>query len=136
MLVSELRSRGDLGFETLTFRKESNGSYFYDAKGSVMDMMTNGNGEIVIYGLPGTVWIEESITPKGYFSDLRSKAEITKEHSFINPLIMTIKNSKFVKLGLDSDWWGVPGAYDRHRAWHRRSCAGVVKRAKRTKQEA
>ena len=67
MLVSELRSRGDLGFETLTFRKESNGSYFYDAKGSVMDMMTNGNGEIVIYGLPGTVWIEESITPKGYF---------------------------------------------------------------------
>lgn len=132
-----IKVKGDLGFETLTFRKESNGSYFYDAKGSVMDMLTNGNGEIVIYGLPlGTVWIEESITPKGYFPISAQKAEITKEHSFINPLIMTIKNSKFVKLGLDSDWWEFPALITGIGLGIGALVLVLVKRAKRTKQEA
>ncbi|MBR7130124.1 MAG: hypothetical protein IKD05_07610, partial [Tidjanibacter sp.] len=54
------------------------------------------------------VWIEESIVPEGYFPISAQKAEITKETSFENPLVMNIENSVFVKLGMDSDWWEFP----------------------------
>ena len=80
-----------------------------DEKGTVMDLMVDTNGEIVILGLPlGDVWIEESITPKDYFPISARKAEITKETSATKPMEIKITNSKFVKLGLDSDWWEFP----------------------------
>lgn len=104
-----IKVKDGLGFETLTFTKQEDGSYFFDEKGTVMDMMVDVNGEIMIYGLPlGSVWIEESIVPEGYFPISAQKAEITKETSFEKPIVMTIENSVFVKLGMDSDWWEFP----------------------------
>ena len=83
--------------------------YFYDANGAVTDMLTDGTGEITIYGLPlGTVWIEEIVTPDGYFPISAQKVELTKEHTNGKPFVIQIENHKFVKLGMDSDWWEFP----------------------------
>ena len=104
-----IKVQGESDFVILKFRKESDGSYFYDAKGTVTDMITDGTGEITIYGLPlGTVWIEESITPDGYFPISAQKVELTKENTNGNPFVIRIDNHKFVKLGMDSDWWEFP----------------------------
>ena len=104
-----IKMKDGLGFETLTFTQMEDGSFFFDENGTVMDMMVDVNGEIILYGLPlGDVWIEESIVPEGYFPISAQKAEITKETSFENPLVMEIENSVFVKLGMDSDWWEFP----------------------------
>ena len=104
-----IKMKDGLGFETLTFTQMEDGSYFFDENGTVMDMMVDVNGEIILYGLPlGDVWIEESVVPEGYFPISAQKAEITKETSFENPLVMEIENSVFVKLGMDSDWWEFP----------------------------
>lgn len=104
-----IKVRDGLGFETLTFTQQEDGSFFYDANGTVMDMMVDGNGEIMIYGLPlGNIWIEESIVPDGYFPNPAAKVEITKNNKADNPYEITIKNSKYVKLGMDSDWWEFP----------------------------
>lgn len=104
-----IKMKDGLGFETLTFTQMEDGSFFFDENGIVMDMMVDVNGEIILYGLPlGDVWIEESIAPEGYFPISAQKAEITKETSFENPLVMEIENSVFVKLGMDSDWWEFP----------------------------
>lgn len=104
-----IKMKDGLGFETLTFTQMEDGSYFFDEDGTVMDMMVDVNGEIILCGLPlGDVWIEESIVPEGYFPISAQKAEITKETSFENPLVMEIENSVFVKLGMDSDWWEFP----------------------------
>lgn len=74
-----------------------------------MDMMVDGNGEIMIYGLPlGDIWIEESIVPEGYFPNAAARVEITKKNKSTDPYKITIKNSKYVKLGMDSDWWEFP----------------------------
>lgn len=104
-----IKMKDGLGFETLTLTQMEDGSYFFDENGTIMDMMVDVNGEIILYGLPlGDVWIEESIVPDGYFPISAQKAEITKETSFENPLVMEIENSVFVKLGMDSDWWEFP----------------------------
>ena len=97
------------GFETLSFTKLENGSFFYDPNGTVMDMMVDGKGEILIHGLPlGDLWIEESIVPEGYFPVSAARIELKKEHTSSIPFDVTIKNSKYVKLGMDSDWWEFP----------------------------
>lgn len=104
-----IKVKDGLGFETLTFTKQEDGTFFFNEEGTEMDLMADINGEIVIYGLPlGSVWIEESIVPKGYFPISAQKAEITKETTFENPFVMTIENHVFVKLGMDSDWWELP----------------------------
>ena len=104
-----IKVKGESDFETLKFRKESDGTYFFDPSGSVVDMATDGTGEIVINGLPlGTVWIEESITPDGYFPISAQKVELTRENTNAAPLTFRIENHKFVKLGMDSDWWEFP----------------------------
>ena len=104
-----IKIMGKDDFEILKFRKESDGSYFFDPKGTTTDMITDGTGEITIYGLPlGTVWIEESVTPDGYFPISAQKVELTKEHTLSNPFVIQIDNHKFVKLGMDSDWWEFP----------------------------
>ena len=104
-----IKVKDGLGFETLTFTQTEDGGYFYDENGAVMDLMVDMNGEIMLYGLPlGSVWIEESIVPEGYFPNSAQKAEITTDTSFDNPLTLKIENSLFVKLGMDSDWWEFP----------------------------
>lgn len=104
-----IKVKDGLGFETLTFTKQEDGTFFLDENGTEMDLMADINGEIVIHGLPlGSVWIEESIVPEGYFPISAQKAEITKETTFENPFVMTIENHVFVKLGMDSDWWEFP----------------------------
>lgn len=104
-----IKIRDGLGFETLSFTKLENGSYFYDPNGTVMDMMVDGKGEILIHGLPlGDLWIEESIVPEGYFPVSAARIELKKEHTSTIPFEVTIKNSKYVKLGMDSDWWEFP----------------------------
>ncbi|MBO4384294.1 MAG: hypothetical protein J5854_02580 [Clostridia bacterium] len=106
-----LKVRNGLGFDTLTFDLMDDGSYFYnaDGTGAYTDLMVNGMGDLVIYGLPlGYVWIEEVVTPDGYFPIAAQKAEITEETSFTNPIELIIKNSKYIKLGMDSDWWEFP----------------------------
>ena len=104
-----LKVKDGLGFETLTFTKQVDGKYFFDGSGRETDLMVDKNGEVVILGLPmGTIWIEESVVPTGYFPVTARKAEITKETSAIKPLEIKIPNSKSVKLGLDNDWWELP----------------------------
>ena len=106
-----LKVRNGLGFDTLTFDLMDDGSYFYnvDGNGAYTDLMVNGMGDLVIYGLPlGYVWIEEVVTPDGYFPIAAQKAEITEETSFTNPIELIIRNSKYIKLGMDSDWWEFP----------------------------
>ena len=98
-----------LGFETLTFTKQEDGKYFFDEKGTVMDLMVDANGEVFIHGLPlGDVWIEESVVPTGYFPVAARKIEVTSEMSAVKPLEIKIPNSKSVKLGMDTDWWEFP----------------------------
>ena len=104
-----IKVKDGLGFETLTFTKQADGKYFYDAKGTVMDLMVDGNGEAFIIGLPmGAIWIEESVVPTGYFPVTARKAEITKETSADKPIEIKVPNNKSVKLGLDNDWWEFP----------------------------
>ena len=56
-----IKVQGESDFVILKFRKEADGSYFFDPKGTTTDMITDGTGEITIYGLPlGTVWIEDT----------------------------------------------------------------------------
>ena len=104
-----IKVKNGLGFVTLAFTKDVDNKYVFDEKGTVMDLPVDGNGLIAIVGLPlGDVWIEESITPKDYFPIPAQKAEITKDSTAIKPLVLSVKNSKFVKLGMDSDWWEFP----------------------------
>ncbi|MEA5047102.1 MAG: SpaA isopeptide-forming pilin-related protein [Eubacteriales bacterium] len=98
-----------LGFETLAFTKQDDGKYIYDAKGTVMDLMVDNNGEVYVHGLPlGDVWIEESVVPTGYFPVSARKIEVTSEMSAVKPLEIKIPNNKSVKLGMDTDWWELP----------------------------
>ena len=97
-----------LGFEVLTFTKRGDGKYIYDAKGTVMDLMVDNNGEVYVHGLPlGDVWIEESIVPTGYFPVSARKIEVTSEMSAVKPLEIKIPNNKSVKLGMDTDKYNV-----------------------------
>ncbi len=104
-----IKIKDGLGFATLSFTKQEDGSYLYNERGTSMDLMVNENGEILILGLPmGTIWIEESVTPEGYFPISAQKVEVTNDAYATSPLVVTIQNSKFVKLGMDSDWWEFP----------------------------
>ena len=105
----EIKVKSDNGFETLKFVKNSDGSYFYDPEGNVTELMVDGMGEITLYGMPlGDIWVEETTVPDGYFPISAQKLTITKEMSDATPYEMTIKNNKFVKLGMNSDWWEFP----------------------------
>lgn len=104
-----IKVKDGLGFETLTFTKQADGKYFFDEKGTVMDLMVDKNGEVVILGLPmGAIWIEESVVPTGYFPVTARKAEITKETSAVKPIEIKVPNDRSVKLGMDNDWWELP----------------------------
>ena len=105
----EIKVKSDNGFETLKFVKNSDGSYFYDPQGNVTELMVDGMGEITLYGMPlGDIWVEETTVPDGYFPISAQKLTITKEMNDAAPYEMTIKNNKFVKLGMNSDWWEFP----------------------------
>ena len=100
---------GAAAFRVLTFAKQADGSYFCSDTGSETVLMVSGTGELKLLGLPlGDVWIEEAVTPEGYFPISAQKAEITRNMTFSSPFELTIKNSKYVKLGMDSDWWEFP----------------------------
>ena len=72
-------------------------------------LMTGVDGQILLYGLPlGDVWMEEYVVPEGYFPISAQKLTVTKEMTSLEPYAMTIENSRFVKLGLDTDWWEIP----------------------------
>ena len=104
-----IKVKGESDFEILKFVVNSDGSYFCDPQGNVTDLMVDGKGEIMLYGMPlGEIWVEECMTPDGYFPISAQRLTITKEMSSETPYTMTIKNSKFVKLGMDSDWWEFP----------------------------
>lgn len=104
-----IKIKDGLGFATLSFTKQKDGSYVYDERGTSIDLMVDENGEIFILALPiGTMWIEESVTPEGYFPISAQKVEVTNGAYATSSLVVTIKNSKFVKLGMDSDWWEFP----------------------------
>ncbi len=104
-----IKVKDDTGFATLSFTKQEDGKYFFDGNGRETDLMVDKNGEVVILGLPmGTIWIEESVVPAGYFPVTARKAEITKETSALSPMVIKVPNSKSVKLGLDNDWWEIP----------------------------
>jgi LPXTG-motif cell wall-anchored protein len=104
-----IKVKDGIGFETLTFTKQADGKYFFDEKGTVMDLMVDKNGEVVILGLPmGAIWIEESVVPAGYFPVTARKAKITKETSAIKPIEIKVPNNRSVALGMDNDWWALP----------------------------
>lgn len=104
-----IKVKGENDFEVLRFVANSDGSYFYDPEGNVTDLLVDGNGEIMLYGVPlGEIWVEECVTPDGYFPISAQKLTVTKDMSYTQPYVMTIKNNKFVKLGMDSDWWEFP----------------------------
>ena len=104
-----VKVKNGAGFGVLTFRRMEDGSFFCDPTGNVTDLTTDSGGRITLYGIPlGTVWFEEIVTPEGYFPISAQKLEVTGEMSAVRPYEMTIKNSKYVKLGMDSDWWEFP----------------------------
>lgn len=104
-----IKIKGESDFETLTFRALDDGSYFVDPEGKITDLMVDGNGEITLYGVPlGDIWVEECVTPDGYFPISAQKLTVTKEMSNDKPYTLRIENHKFVKLGMDSDWWEFP----------------------------
>ena len=104
-----IKVKDGTGFATLSFTKQEDGKYSFDGNGRETDLMVDKNGEVVILGLPmGTIWIEESVVPAGYFPVTARKAEITKETSALSPMVIKVPNSKSVKLGLDNDWWEIP----------------------------
>ena len=104
-----IKVKGENDFETLKFVVNSDGSYFCDPQGNVTDLMVDGNGEITLYGVPlGDIWVEECVTPDGYFPISAQKVTVTKEMSSDKPYTLRIENHKFVKLGMDSDWWEFP----------------------------
>ncbi len=104
-----IKVKGESDFETLKFVANNDGSYFCDLQGNITDLMVDGNGEIMLYGVPlGDIWVEECVTPDGYFPISAQKLTVTKEMSDASPYTLTIKNSRFVKLGMDSDWWEFP----------------------------
>ena len=104
-----IKVKDGTGFVTLSFTKQEDGKYSFDGNSKETDLMVDKNGEVVVLGLPvGTIWIEESVVPKGYFPVTARKAEITKETSALSPMVIKVPNSKSVKLGLDNDWWEIP----------------------------
>lgn len=104
-----IKNKGESDFETLTFRALDDGSYFCDPEGKITDLMVDGNGELTLYGVPlGDIWVEECVTPDGYFPISAQKLTVTKEMSNDKPYTLRIENHKFVKLGMDSDWWEFP----------------------------
>ncbi len=104
-----IKVKDGTGFVTLSFTKQEDGKYSFDGNGKETDLMVDKNGEVVVLGLPvGTIWIEESVVPAGYFPVTARKAEITKETSALSPMVIKVPNSKSVKLGLDNDWWEIP----------------------------
>ena len=104
-----IKIKGESDFETLTFRALDDGSYFVDPEGKITDLMVDGNGELTLYGVPlGDIWVEECVTPDGYFPISAQKLTVTKEMSNDKPYTLRIENHKFVKLGMDSDWWEFP----------------------------
>lgn len=103
-----IKVKDGTGFVTLSFTKQEDGKYSFDGNGKETDLMVDKNGEVVVLGLPvGTIWIEESVVPAGYFPVTARKAEITKETSALSPMVIKVPNSKSVKLGLDNDWWEI-----------------------------
>ena len=105
----EIKVKTDSGFESLKFVKNSDGSFFYDPQGNVTELMVDGMGEITLYGVPlGDIWVEETTVPDGYFPISAQQLTVTKEMSSDAPYVMTIKNHRFVKLGMNSDWWEFP----------------------------
>ena len=105
----EIKIKTDSGFESLKFVKNSDGSFFYDPQGNVTELMVDGMGEITLYGVPlGDIWVEETTVPDGYFPISAQQLTVTKEMSNDAPYVMTIKNHRFVKLGMNSDWWEFP----------------------------
>ena len=104
-----IKVKDGTGFVTLSFTKQEDGKYSFDGNGKETDLMVDKNGEVVVLGLPvGTIWIEESVVPAGYFPVTARKAEITKETSALSPMVIKVPNSNSVKLGLDNDWWEIP----------------------------
>jgi len=104
-----IKVKDGTGFVTLSFTKQEDGKYSFDGNGKETDLMVDKNGEVVVLGLPvGTIWIEESVVPAGYFPVTARKAEITNETSALSPMVIKVPNSKSVKLGLDNDWWEIP----------------------------
>ena len=98
-----------LGLNTLNFVKNEDGSYTMDKDGEVTEIVVDENGKAVIYGLPaGNYWLEESITPSGYYPTAPIKVTISDTNDIEAPYIAVIPNSVFVKLGLDRDKYNVP----------------------------
>ena len=104
-----IKVKKGLGFGTLTFKEQTDGSFFCDPNGTLMDLKVDANGKVTVYGLPlGDIWIEESIVPEGYFPIAAARVELLSENTSAKPYEITIKNSRYVKLGMDSDWWEFP----------------------------
>ena len=98
------KTKGILFFDTLKFDKLSDGVYMQNANGTETVLMTDANGELTVYGLPiGEVWAEESVVPKGFFPIAAFKIEITAGNWSKEPLVITVRNAVFVKLGMDYD---------------------------------
>ena len=86
-----IKVKDGTGFVTLSFTKQEDGKYSFDGNGKETDLMVDKNGEVVVLGLPvGTIWIEESVVPAGYFPVTARKAEITKETSALSPMVIKV----------------------------------------------
>ena len=98
-----------LGLNTLTFIKNEDGSYTLDKDGCVTEIVVDENGKAIVYGLPiGNYWLEESITPSGYYPTAPIKINISETNDMEAPYKAVIPNSVFVKLGLDRERYIIP----------------------------
>jgi uncharacterized surface anchored protein len=98
-----------LGLNVLNFDQDENGVYWFNKDGEVAEILVDDNGEAIIHGLPfGNYWIEESITPEGYYPTAPIKISITEDNDIDAPYEAIIANSLYVKLGLDRERWIYP----------------------------
>ncbi len=97
-----------LGFKTLHFTKQKDGSFRYDPKGKDTTLMVNSKGEMLISHIPkGNYWLEEKVVPKGFFPAPPMKISVKDENTIDVPLSVKVPNSPFVKLGLDTDKYDI-----------------------------
>lgn len=98
-----------LGLNTVKLTRNDDGTYRYNPKGDIKEVLVDKDGQATIYGLPlGIYWLEESTVPEGYYPTAPVKVTIGETNDIEKQYEAVIPNSVFVKLGLDRERYIYP----------------------------
>lgn len=98
-----------LGLNTVKFTRNDDGTYRYNPKGDIKEVLVDKDGQATICGLPlANYWLEESTVPEGYYPTAPVKVTIGETNDIEEPYEAVIPNSVFVKLGLDRERYIYP----------------------------